>query len=128
MNGPDATFTTYGTPPPSGCANEQRREEQAATMLPDCRAYEMVSPLDKKGSEVLVQDKWVEAASDGERVSYATLSGFGETTGSDPYGFVQQLATRDADGWRSRGITPTPVRDPGAVFGGGMDGSCFRPI
>jgi len=34
------------------CPNEAIRQEQSSTFLPDCRAYEMVSPVDKNGADV----------------------------------------------------------------------------
>jgi hypothetical protein len=35
----------------AGCPNEEIREEQGSTHLPDCRAYELVSPVkENRGS------------------------------------------------------------------------------
>ena len=53
VDGHDQTFTTpaaQGTGTPGSCANEKLREEQPyALKLPDCRAYEMASPLNTEG-------------------------------------------------------------------------------
>ncbi len=51
--GPDQTFTTSMPPgAPETCPNEQRRAEQPYGLrLPECRAYEMVSPLDTEGQD-----------------------------------------------------------------------------
>lgn len=110
----DATFSTYSPPASSGeCPNEERRAEQGATRLPDCRAYEMVSPLDKNGSNALVTSRApLDVSFDGDRASYATTAGFGDTRGSGGVGFYQYLATRkEGVGWQSHGITPAPAPD-----------------
>jgi hypothetical protein len=94
------------------CSNEQRREEQNTTFLPDCRAYEMVSPLDKNGTNIFGAGVTVLGAANGERASYYAPVGFGETTGSGLAGLTQYVATRrPGEGWFSRGITPTPERE-----------------
>ena len=54
--GEDETFTTTATATgpgtPGGCTNEHLREEQPyGLLLPDCRAYEMVSPADTDGQD-----------------------------------------------------------------------------
>lgn len=83
------------------CANEGTRQEQgsAALALPDCRAYEMVSPSgsvpDSGGAKPV-------AALDGQRLGYQTLEPF---PGSDEDG-MYLLATREADGWSVRDTTP----------------------
>lgn len=94
-----------------GCPNEARRKEQNSTMLPECRAYEMVSPLDKNGADVEANGQVTVSSLDGEHVAYAALAGFGETTGSGNVGFTQYVASREGAHWRSRDITPTPARE-----------------
>jgi WD40-like Beta Propeller Repeat len=85
------------------CPNEQRRSEQPlASALPDCRAYEMVSPLAKGDNSVDEQDG--RAAASGEAVSYISVGSFAE-----PKAAVRQsayLSRREADGWSTRNISP----------------------
>lgn len=71
-----------------------------ARALPDGRAYEMVSPVDKNGADAKVA--WG-ASPDGERLGYMTL---GNALG-DPnaVGLVNPYrAIRRADGWESRAM------------------------
>jgi len=46
--GPDATFTTFPAARPQNCANAAFRDGSSAA-LPDCRAYELVTPSDTNG-------------------------------------------------------------------------------
>jgi Tol biopolymer transport system component len=111
-DGEDATFATYPVQQQAGgCANEARREEQNATHLPDCRAYEMVSPIDKNGTNIDGKGQTSEASPDGERVTYDADAGFGETNGSGIGGYTQYIASREAGGWVSHGMTPTPPQE-----------------
>jgi hypothetical protein len=49
----EQTFRTLGVKSGSeSCDNEQIRQEESAVYLPDCRAYEMVSPQDKNGGNL----------------------------------------------------------------------------
>ena len=83
-----------------GCANEAVRAEQgaAAVALPDCRAYEMVSP---PGS-VPAREARPVAAADGQRFGYYSLEPF---PGSDEEG-LYLLATRGLTGWSVENTTP----------------------
>ncbi|HUC00189.1 MAG TPA: hypothetical protein VMS11_10220, partial [Solirubrobacterales bacterium] len=98
-------FTTQGlVPQASGCPNEAVRLEQHSTALPDCRAYEMVSPADKNGGDIDADTTRTRAAVDGNAIQFTSLIGFGGTgsvTVDNDF-----MALRKSDGWVSHGITP----------------------
>jgi hypothetical protein len=102
------------------CPNEARRKEQNARYLPDCRAYEMVSPADKGGSDVVGANNTAHLSDSGDRASFEAFAGFGETHGSGGFGFTQYVATRkDGEGWGTPfGVTPQPTKDDWQVIFG----------
>jgi len=110
--GAEATFRTYLLPEEDlECPNDQLRDESQSQLLPDCRAYEMVSPVDKEGGEVFVsQDvtsypsQFVQGAPSGEALTYSSYRAFADPD-SAPY-TSQYLARRDPDaGWSSEHIS-----------------------
>lgn len=107
---PDATFTVAEEESSSPCSNQVRREEQHSAFLPDCRAYEMVSPPDKNGGDVLPDSQRVRAATDGGAVAFASMTGFGDAA-SNPLS-LDYMAERSTDptpgsnGWSTHAITP----------------------
>jgi hypothetical protein len=105
---------TFRTPvpfePTANCPNQQFRTGSAA-FLPDCRAYEMVSPVDKAGGDIIVQcnisciaARLDQAAELGGGLTYSAFRSFGDAQ-SSPYS-SQYLAKRGPNGWSSHGISP----------------------
>lgn len=106
----DRTLAT--TPVQAACPNEAIRAEQHAQGLPECRAYEMVSPPDKNGGEVPGDGVSVTAAGDGNAVAFTARGSFGDTVGAGPIGQTMYVARRDTgSGWQTHGVTPTPRWD-----------------
>jgi hypothetical protein len=110
-DGPDETFVTFPAASPAGadtCPNAAFRVGLSA-LLPDCRAYEMVSPPDKNGGDVLSGEPDLFAAADsGERATYFSGTSFGAVQGSGNGGMTQYLGVRGPSGWQTHGVTPTP--------------------
>jgi hypothetical protein len=99
------SFHTLGTaPPPPVCPNAQFRTGSSAH-LPDCRAYEKVSPNDKDGSDIL---NGLDISSpDGSKVTYISFGAFGGSPGG---GLVNSVvSTRGASGWNLEAIQPPQV-------------------
>jgi hypothetical protein len=119
--GEDGTFTTFSasSPEPADTCPNAAYRVGASASLPDCRAYEMVSPVVKNGGDVSGEAFGQTLASEsGERVEFMSKVGFGEVSGSGNAGYSQYVAERHPDGWVSKGITPTPnVANGGQVFG-----------
>jgi hypothetical protein len=117
---PDRAFTTYPASTfDTSCANQAFRDGFAAS-LPDCRAYEMVSPLDKDGGDIAtsgddsdLRTAFNQASLSGDRITYSSYKSFGDEPSA---GYSNQyLATRGIDGWTTHGINPpqgTTVFDP----------------
>lgn len=89
-----------------GCPNEAVRSPQGSTPLPDCRAYEMVSPADKNGGSVSTNPMRTRSSVDGNAVDYSSASAaFGDVQGTGTNG-VDYVAQRGPDGWFTHAITP----------------------
>lgn len=106
--GPDQALNTYATPIlTTDCPNQAFRTGPSAN-LPDCRAYEMVSPVDKQGADAkAVEGSLAEldqSSISGEQFTYSAYRAFGDAV-SNPYS-SQYIASRGADGWSSHGISP----------------------
>ena len=110
-NGADSTFNTFSSGGATDtCANAHVRQQTSAALLPDCRAYELISAANTDGYNVesdLVAGQtpfggYPQASGAAEpsrllySVHYGGIPGVGEPTnyGNDPY-----VATRGKEGW-----------------------------
>ncbi|MEX0972942.1 MAG: hypothetical protein WDZ46_06755 [Solirubrobacterales bacterium] len=119
--GESLTFSTR--PAPGPCPNASLRVRSSAA-LPHCRAYEMVSPVDKNGGNIEPHPLRTRAAADGGAVTYASAAGFAGTIGVADIG-AEYLSRRDASGWITHPLTPiqeTP-RAPHAFTGSAYVGA-----
>jgi uncharacterized OsmC-like protein len=119
--GEEGEFTTYDPLDFGACPNDEFRVGPSAA-LPDCRAYEMVSPVDKNGGDIIaalgielnLEAAFRQAAVDGNKLTYTSTSAFGDAVRGTRTS--QYLATRGASGWASHGLNPpqlTTICDPG---------------
>jgi hypothetical protein len=113
-DGSEGTFTTFRLPskPNADCPNQVFRGG-ASAILPDCRAYEMVSPLDKNNGDIVTSivdpvpgshPTLNQSSLDGEKLTYGTYRSFGDSQ-SAPFTSAY-IASRSAQGWSSSGISP----------------------
>jgi hypothetical protein len=120
VKGPDRSFTTVRTPTASGpCPNDSFRAGPAA-VLPDCRAFEMVSHAERDGGDVLpmininsANASLDQSAPGGDSITYSTYKAAGDAI-SAPY-VSQYIANRaEGSGWQNSSLNPpygTPL-DP----------------
>jgi hypothetical protein len=106
------------------CANEALRGESAlnpetqlpvSLQLPDCRAYELVSPTYEggypvRGNSSLGQDM-LGISGDGSRVLALSLGTFGGTVADAQFGTPYEFV-REGSGWVASGLAPSPARFP----------------
>jgi hypothetical protein len=106
-DGAEATFTTFALPVPNTSCPNQALRSGASASLPDCRAYEMVSPVDKAGGDVDVaapQAQLEQSSTSGDGFTYSSNTAFAEPK-SAPF-TSQYLAERDpVTGWSSKSIS-----------------------
>lgn len=123
VEGGEGTLLTppAATPLKTDCPNQGFRVG-ASARLPDCRAFEMVSPGDKDGADIVTlkghgkhQAGFFQSALDGGGFTYSSYRAFGQTV-SAPYS-SQYLAARGTGGWSSTSISPP--RENGSFYGDG---------
>jgi len=119
--GADASFSTYPTAPQQSCPNEALRIGPSAS-LPDCRAYELVTPAQTNGriptmselGNTNVNNFATDLASaDGESLSFGVEGG--TLPGSEGGGFHDTyVARRGASGWQSEfsGLRGSETTEP----------------
>ncbi len=126
--GEDARFATYPSPPAqSPCPNAALRAGPAAA-LPDCRAYELVTPPDTQGhvptmsmmGQGFADNNFYStmASPDGESLVFGSKSGAFPGIGGGGYSDVFE-ARRDAlDGWQSSFISLDGAQAAEPIIGG----------
>jgi hypothetical protein len=97
--GPDATFTTELGSVAGSCSNEALRIGFSA-LLPECRAYEMVSPVNKNGGAVYPKYN-TQSTIDGNAIEFLSTTAFAGAPANivNPY-----VATRGESGWETKPI------------------------
>jgi len=121
----DAAFVTYGTPQIANDCPNQALSIGPSAALPDCRAYELVTPADTNGHPPYAQyndgSRFPSRLSSpaGDRLSFHAegggipdIGGTGSFLG-DPY-----LATRGAGSWEAEFTGPSAAFSPSIVPGG----------
>ena len=89
MAGPTRAFATYATP---------------SAGLPDGRAYEQVTPVDKDGGDVTGPPSFLKAAIDGNAATF--LSSGGVPGGEGAQELPLYLGSRGAGSWSTQGLLP----------------------
>jgi hypothetical protein len=109
-DGLEGTFKTFPESEPSqtNCPNQGFRTG-ASALLPDCRAYEMVSPVDKENGDILApidivgfETRLNQSSLDGEKMTYSSYRAFGGAKGA-PY-ISQYIASRGSEGWSTEAL------------------------
>ena len=121
----------------AGCSNAEFRSG-ASEHLPDCRAYEQVSPIEKNGQDAAtlqpLEPAQSSACEGGETCTIAYMSvgaSFGGALGNQfPNAY---LATRGTEGWQTTPLTPptpqAPANSPAKVsyaFSGDLSQAVLR--
>jgi hypothetical protein len=93
-----------GSAAAAGCSNEAVRAQQGAAHLPECRAFEQVSPVEKGVSEIDIRSPHVQAAPQGGAVSFGSLNSLPGAASSP----IQSayVARRGATDWSTTQIDP----------------------
>jgi Tol biopolymer transport system component len=100
----------------AGCPNEQLRVETHSTSLPDCRAYELVTPPFKYGQ--IVGEPIVTTS--GSSVAFVSLGEFNEAGNDATAEGGTYVDSRGASGWSSSPVSPSAEQ---FQFGLGISGT-----
>jgi hypothetical protein len=99
------------------CPNEQLRAQDGyAPRLPDCRAYEQVSPVAKNFTDALGEASAVQSAPSGEGVTFFSIAPFPGVLNA--VSIPTYLSIRGTGEWSTQGLAP-PTNQ--ATAGGGSE-------
>jgi hypothetical protein len=107
----DQTFNFF----PPECPNSAVRQQTGSLYLPDCRAYELVSPEDA-GNVILWDAPWLPAPEATSPSRFGFGGALGGITGTEPTNSIvvdSYVATRTTTGWHTRYIGLTGNRTLG---------------
>lgn len=106
-DGPDHVLKTFGPEAVGGeaCSNAAARGAQSSSYLPDCRAYEMVSPPNKLGANIAADASFTQSSLSGDAIKYYSTAAFGDTQGIEDRG-AEYVSQRGESGWTTHGIIP----------------------
>ena len=104
----ERSFATYAPPEVFGenCPNDAYRTGPSAS-LPDCRAWEQASPVDKNGGSIQGTALAARTAGDGSTITFESTTGVPGGSGSQ--NFPTYMAKRGAGGWSTTGLLPSPA-------------------
>jgi hypothetical protein len=109
----------------TACPNETLRlDEVYASRLPDCRAYEQISPTEKNLADARGAPDDVQSAPEGESVTFYSIIPFPGVVGSSefPLYLSTRINTIGNEGWSTYGLVPpSPAGDGSTVIGSTED-------
>jgi hypothetical protein len=86
------------------CPNEQLRSENHSLLLPDCRAYELVTPVSKNGQPPVTNQTDVDPAGD---ITFTSIGAFNNPGNSSTAAGGEYVANRDEGGWTATAVNPS---------------------
>jgi hypothetical protein len=103
----DGVFVPRLVPAQPSCPNAGKI---GVGFLPDCRAWEMVSPPDKNGGDLVTNSLRTRVASTGDAAQFFSLSGFADAIGMSVAADYVAKRSTDPDpgnqGWSTHAVTP----------------------
>jgi NHL repeat len=109
---PEHTFVFLAGPTSGACPNEALRTGLSA-LLPDCRAYEMVTPPETNGATISASAVFnlqeVGISANGDRVSLPVIQCFAGARSCTANRFIQgtpYVFERSSGGWAANSLTP----------------------
>jgi virginiamycin B lyase len=102
------SFTTYSLPQVfiGDCPGNETLRTGASANLPDCRAYEQASPIDKNGGSIQGSMRATRTAELGDAISFESTTGVPGGSGAQTY--PTYVARRTSGSWSTTGLLPDP--------------------
>lgn len=113
VSGADVVFATVAPAPVFGpCLNDAFRSGEYAPFahpsaaLPDCRAYEQATPVDKDGGDAMGEPTFVHAAAIGAGITFGSTYGVPGGEGAQEFPFFAAVRGSGQSGWQTKGLLP----------------------